>query len=125
MNAQAAAPSVRLGDADRHHYQEQGYLIPDYRLPDALLGSLRGACDRLIAADPGTRPEHLMNPHLVSWPGGRNPFMEVARHGAVLDMVEQLIGPDLILMRGSDRSGRNDFEHGHREWVERLSTLSL
>lgn len=97
MNAQAAAPTVRLGDADRHHYQELGYLIPDYRLPDTLLDSLRGACDRLIAADPGTRPEHLMNPHLVAWPGGRNPFMEVARHGAVLDMVEQLIGPDLIL----------------------------
>lgn len=84
-------------EVDVRRYQEQGYVIPGYRLADARVDELRDACDRLIAADPGTRPEHLMNPHLVPWPGARNPFMAVARDGAVLDMVEQLIGPDLVL----------------------------
>lgn len=93
----SATPTTGLGDADVRAYRERGYVIPEYRLPAPLLDALRDGCDRLIAADPGTRPEHLMNPHLVPWPGGDNPFMEAARHGPILDMVERLIGPDLVL----------------------------
>ncbi len=87
----------RLDDEAVRHYRERGYVVPDYRLPRALTNALRAGCDRLIAADPETRPEHLMNPHLVPWRGAENPFMRVAGEPAILDMVEQLIGPDLIL----------------------------
>ena len=97
MSHAATHSGFRLGEEDIRHYRERGYLIPDYRLPEAHSSALRSACDRLIAADPGTRPEHLMNPHLVPWRDGRNPFMQVAGCAAILDMVEQLIGANLIL----------------------------
>ena len=97
MSHATTQSDLRLGEEDVRHYREQGYLIPHYRLPEAQCTALRTACDRLIAADPETRPEHLMNPHLVPWPEGSNPFMQVAAHAAILDMVEQLVGPHLIL----------------------------
>jgi hypothetical protein len=97
MRQKAKASGSRLDDDEIRHYRERGYVIPAYRLPETLVDELRNACDRLIAADPDTRPEHLMNPHLVRWPGARNPFMQVAGYAAILDMIEQLIGPDLIL----------------------------
>jgi hypothetical protein len=97
MNQESASSGAGLGESGIRHYRERGYLMPAYRLPATLLGDLRDACDRVIAADPDTRPEHVMNPHLMQWPGAGNPFMEAACHSAILDMVEQLIGPDLIL----------------------------
>jgi len=97
MNALAEPAPTRLDEEAIGHYRERGYVIPDYRLPAILLDTLRDACDRIIAADPQTRPEHLMNPHLIQWPGAANPFMEAASHAAILDMVAQLVGPDLIL----------------------------
>ena len=97
MSEHAKPSGARLGEDEIGHYHERGYLVPGYRLPEDLASELRAACDRLIAADPDTRPEHLMNPHLVPWPDARNPFMQVAGHAAILDIVAQLIGPDLIL----------------------------
>lgn len=97
MSQAPTSPGARLGAQAIRHYRERGYLIPAYRLPAALLASLRDGCDRIIAADPDTRPEQVMNPHLMQWSGAGNPFMEVASHAAILDRVEQLIGPDLIL----------------------------
>jgi len=97
MIAVAESAPARLDEEAIRHYRERGYVIPDYRLPVILLDTLRDACARIIAADPQTRPEHLMNPHLIQWPGAANPFMEAASHAAILDMVAQLVGPDLIL----------------------------
>lgn len=97
MNDAVSKSDRGLKEAELRHYHDLGYVIPNYRLPETVTHALRSACDRLIAADPGTRPEHLMNPHLVRWPDGTNPFMEIAAHGEILDRVEQLIGPDLVL----------------------------
>jgi ectoine hydroxylase-related dioxygenase (phytanoyl-CoA dioxygenase family) len=86
-----------LSDDEIAHYEGHGYVIPGYRLPAQVATELRDACDGLIRADADTRPEHLMNPHMLDWPGGSNPFLAVARNDAILHMVAQLIGPDLIL----------------------------
>jgi hypothetical protein len=83
MNEVAEPAPARLDEEAIRHYRERGYVIPDYRLPATLLDTLRDACDRIIAADPRTRPEHLMNPHLIQWPGAANPFMEAARLGGL------------------------------------------
>ena len=91
MNQLAKLSGGRLGEKAIRHYRERGYVIPAYRLPAKLLGELRDACDRVIAANPETRPEYLMNPHLMQWPGADNPFMEAASHAAILDMVEAIV----------------------------------
>ncbi len=80
-------------------YHERGYVIPDFRLPDALLARLRKGLDHLLATYTDVKQEDLANPHMLPPTDGpeTNPFMTAARHPALLDMIEQLVGPDLIL----------------------------
>jgi ectoine hydroxylase-related dioxygenase (phytanoyl-CoA dioxygenase family) len=88
-----------LGGDELQHYQEQGYVIPRYRLPGDLLLRLRGGVDQVLATYTDVAQEDLANPHMIPPTEGAqvNPFMEAARHPAILDMVEQALGPDLIL----------------------------
>lgn len=80
-------------------YHERGYVIPDFRLPDALLGRLRQGMEALLATYTDVKQEDLANPHMLppTQGPGANPFMTAARHPALLDMIGQLIGPDIIL----------------------------
>jgi len=88
-----------LGGDELQHYQEQGYVIPRYRLPGHLLSRLRDGVDQVLATYTDVAQEDLANPHMIPPTEGAqvNPFMEAARHPAILDMVEQALGPDLIL----------------------------
>lgn len=91
----------RLSADDIAHYQTQGFVIPPYRLEPALLKGLQDALNTLIANNPGVRPEKLVSAHIE----GRNDegvhgsqrFLELAMHKPIVDMVEQIIGPDIIL----------------------------
>ena len=83
-----------LTDAQIAHYHEQGYVFPDFRLPEETLEGIRADHDRLLAEYPG-HPEFRDNcSALLSYDFG---FLEYARNDAILDMVEQLIGPDIAL----------------------------
>ena len=90
---------MALTQAEIEHYRERGYVIPDYRLPDDLLQRIRTSLDGLLASYTDVAPEDLANPHMLPPTQGPqpNPFMQAARHEPVLDMLEQLIGPDLVL----------------------------
>jgi ectoine hydroxylase-related dioxygenase (phytanoyl-CoA dioxygenase family) len=88
-----------LTAAEIEHYREHGYVIPKYRLPDALLARLRQSLDRLLATYTDVAQEDIANPHMLPPTEGpdMNPFMAAAREPDVLDMLEQLIGPDIVL----------------------------
>ena len=88
-----------LADDELQHYQDQGYVIPRYRLPRDLLERLRTGVDQVLATYTDVAQEDLANPHMIPPTDGPrvNPFMEAARHPAILDMVEQVLGPDLVL----------------------------
>ena len=88
-----------LADDELQHYQDQGYVIPRYRLPRDLLERLRAGVDQVLATYTDVAQEDLANPHMIPPTDGPrvNPFMEAARHPAILDMVEQVLGPDLVL----------------------------
>jgi hypothetical protein len=79
-------------------YQQHGYIVPRYRLPDELLASMRVSLDRLIEENPERRPEHLV----LRWGGGEqaltthSEFLDYVRHPDLLDIVEQLLGPDIV-----------------------------
>jgi len=77
-------------------YHEHGYVVPRFRVPEATLRTLRSAVDRILEERPSVRPEDLVNPHMFEWPG-RNPFLDLAHDPEILDMVEQVAGPDLLL----------------------------
>ena len=97
---------ARLSDREVQQYAECGYLIPSsYRLPQARVEQLRESLDRLIRENPGVRPEKLVSAHVVGPGGSANPegvrgsrdFLDLAMTPDILDLVEQLIGPDIIL----------------------------
>jgi len=93
--------SKRLSPAEMERYREGGLVIPDYRIPDSLLARMRAAVDDLIERHPHIAPEQLSGPH-NPWGQsaqilGTEEFLEFCRHDEFLDMVEDLIGPDIIL----------------------------
>jgi ectoine hydroxylase-related dioxygenase (phytanoyl-CoA dioxygenase family) len=90
---------MALTQAEIDHYRERGYVIPKYRLPEDLLQRTRQSLDALLATYTDVAPEDLANPHMLPPTEGpcMNPFMQAARHAPVLDMLEQLIGPDIVL----------------------------
>lgn len=96
---------ARLSDAEVRQYHDQGYLVPSLRLPAAQVDGLREALDRLIRDNPGVRPEKLVSAHLAGRGDrandegvrGQTAFLELAQDPQILDAVERLIGPDIIL----------------------------
>jgi hypothetical protein len=84
-----------------HQYREQGYLIPTYRLEPDHLQLLQQTLDQLLQDNPGVRPEKLVSAHIEGMNDegvkGSQRFLELAMHPPIVDMVSQLIGPDVIL----------------------------
>ncbi len=80
-----------LSTAQIADYQEKGYVIPDYRLPAATLAAIGRDHDRLLASYPQFRDNC---PALLSYDLA---FLNFARDANILDMAEQLIGPDIAL----------------------------
>lgn len=99
------ASVTSLSPDEIRQYHEEGWLVPRLRLSPARLAGLRRALDELIARNPGVRPEKLVSAHVVMPDGrpnaegvhGHPAFLELAREPAILDAVEALIGPDILL----------------------------
>ena len=97
----SSARTARLTAAETDAYRRDGQVTPAWRLPPALVERMRRSLERLVAARAEIRPDFIALPH-VPWdsPGGRaiaREFFEYATQPAFLDIVEQLIGPDIIL----------------------------
>ncbi|MBL8377457.1 MAG: phytanoyl-CoA dioxygenase family protein [Burkholderiales bacterium] len=100
-----------LSPEEAAHYQREGYVIPRFRLPAERMQALVAALDKLIADNPGVRPEKLVSAHVERKPGqglnrdgkndegvqGSKVFLDLAMDPDILDLVEAAIGPDIIL----------------------------
>jgi hypothetical protein len=90
-----------LTQRELEHYRERGYVVPQFRLSEGRLRSLHEALASVMAANPGVRPERLVNVHKP----GRNPqgligdarFLELGRDPELLDIIGNIVGPDIIL----------------------------
>ena len=87
-------------------YREQGFLVPPLRLDAARMAPLQEALETLLRMNPGVRPEKLVSAHVQAAPGaqangdgvrGMHEFLDLARSPDILDIVEQIIGPNIIL----------------------------
>jgi hypothetical protein len=90
-----------MSDAEVARFHEEGLVVPDYRIPQALLDRMRAEVDILIERNPGVRPEQLSGAH-NPWGQsarlmGTQTFLDFCQFPEILDMVEQLIGPDIVL----------------------------
>jgi ectoine hydroxylase-related dioxygenase (phytanoyl-CoA dioxygenase family) len=82
-----------LSPAQLLQYQEEGYAVGDRILNDAELAHLRDEIDALIASLPANkRPENMASVH-YDHPYFRDLFLS----DKLLDVAEQLLGPDLAL----------------------------
>ena len=80
-----------LNDAQIAEYHDKGYVVPDFRLPEDQLEEIRGRHTALLKRHPEFRDNASV---LLSYDLS---FLNYAREPAILDMVEQLIGPDICL----------------------------
>src|ERR1700761_745588 len=72
-------------------YREEGLVIPDYRIPDDTLALMRADLLPYLPEDPDKAPDFV--PDLMASGFG----LKFGRIGAILDMLEQIIGPDIAL----------------------------
>lgn len=80
-----------LTEAQIATYHEKGYVVPDYRLPEEALVAIRAAHGRLLERHPEFRDNAS---RLLSYDLS---FLNWARDPAILDMVGQILGPDICL----------------------------
>ena len=84
-----------LTESQLQQYYEDGYVVPDYRLPDDTLIAIRADHDRLIARHPEFRD---YCPTVLAY---ELSFLNHARIPEILDMVEQVLGSDFALWNSS------------------------
>jgi len=87
--------SYLLNDAQIDHYQRTGYVIPDFRLSEDNLMQIKATHARLVEQYPQFTDYCGSLLAFDPW------FLGVARTPEILDMVEQLIGPDFALWNSS------------------------
>ena len=72
-------------------YHEDGYVIPDFRLPEQTLQDMRDAHTRMVERHPEFRDYCS---HVLAFDVG---FLEYARTPEIVEMVAQVIGEDIAL----------------------------
>ena len=86
---------------DLDAYRRDGLIVAPVPLPGALLDRMRASLERLLTNSADIAPESLICPHIAN--GARHPaseaaaWFEYATQPFILDLVEQAIGPDIIL----------------------------
>ncbi|MGI9334703.1 MAG: phytanoyl-CoA dioxygenase family protein, partial [Gammaproteobacteria bacterium] len=92
---------TRLSPAQLDSYRQDGYIVPHYRLAAEKVERLREALQRVVDANPTIRPEQLVSVHIhglnAEGVHGDRAFLALCQDETILDMVTQLIGPDIIL----------------------------
>jgi hypothetical protein len=94
---------MALSPDELRTYHDEGLVIPRFSLSSDLLAGLREDCERVIVDNPDIRPESLANVHFEKSskrPEGVHGGDRIRSYGAlpeILDMVEQIVGPDIIL----------------------------
>ncbi len=92
-----------LSEAEIRHYHDFGYVIPDYRLPQAIVEDIRAELELLLLNNPHLTADSLFVPHApqnnLQGMKASNPqkWLQFARHNDILAMVTDLIGDDIIL----------------------------
>ena len=96
----------RLLSDEVNRYQRDGFVVPQWRLPDTRVATMREALEELLRRNPGVRPEKLVSAHVERAGQGADngegvrgvaDFLNLARDPDIVDLVASLIGDDVIL----------------------------
>jgi hypothetical protein len=91
-----------LNEQEITSYQQNGCIVPRaFHLAPDETNALRADLEKVLEQNPDISSDRLINPHLDGKPPyggiGVAGFDRLARDTRILDMVEQVIGSDLIL----------------------------
>ena len=90
-----------LLEAEVTHYQREGWVVPQWRLPAPRVTAMAAALDELLRLNPGVRPEKLVSAHVEGDNGegvrGVSQFLDLARDPEIVELVSGVIGEDVIL----------------------------
>ncbi len=100
-------------------YRAEGWVVPQWRLPDDQVVAMQAALNELLRRNPGVRPEKLVSAHIdrtsAAGGGGRPDsgpdsgpdngegvrgvaaFLDLARDPTIVELVSGVIGDDVIL----------------------------
>ncbi len=84
-----------LNEQQIEKYFEDGYVIPDFQLPEKTIEAIQNQHNALLIKHPEFRD---YCPAVLQYDDG---FVNFCRNEEILDMVEQLIGPDIALWNSS------------------------
>ncbi|MYA42515.1 MAG: phytanoyl-CoA dioxygenase family protein [Gemmatimonadetes bacterium] len=94
---------VPLSREDVNNYHEEGFLIPDLALPNDVLAKIQNSYSEIGKVDNIVDHDHVLAPHVGNHAGNGVPphlardWLEYAHYPLILDVLEQLIGPDILL----------------------------
>jgi ectoine hydroxylase-related dioxygenase (phytanoyl-CoA dioxygenase family) len=92
---------ARLSPDEIAHYQREGWVIPEFRLPPRRVAQMHDALNELIHCNPGVRPEKLVSAHIEGDNGegvrGNRQFLDLAMDPEIVELVSSVIGEDVIL----------------------------
>jgi Phytanoyl-CoA dioxygenase (PhyH) len=86
-------------------YQQQGWVIPEFRLPATQVQTMVDALNELIRRNPDVRPEKLVSAHVERAGNQDNgegvrgvaDFLALAKNPDIVELVSDVIGNDVIL----------------------------
>lgn len=96
---------AHLSPSEVTHYQQQGWVIPTFRLPRQQVSAMVEALNELLRRNPSVRPEKLVSAHVERSGGADNgegvrgvaDFLSLAKNPDIVDLVSDVIGNDVIL----------------------------
>ena len=92
---------AQLLASEAQHYKREGYVVPGFSLAPEKVAHMRSVLDKLIADNPGVRPEKLVSAHVDGDNGegvrGSAEFLKLAQDKDIVDLVANAIGEDIIL----------------------------
>jgi ectoine hydroxylase-related dioxygenase (phytanoyl-CoA dioxygenase family) len=101
------SPTASALNTNPARYAKEGYAFFTDVVPAHEITGVRAALDQMIAALPqkqrvmkeGVEKEVDGRPEYMTEPHAKNPFwLELCRHPRILDCVESVLGPDLVLI---------------------------
>lgn len=102
MDMQTGAAEARLNEAEIAQYNEKGWIVPKWEIPQDTIAKMREEYDRLLAANPDLGPDLIMAPHQenggsMNLKGGSRSWLDFATQPALMEIARQLMGEDIIL----------------------------
>ncbi len=101
MSELAIGEDWKLSKTQIAAYRRDGLLVPPYRVPSDILLRMRESVDKLLRDNAEIAPESLVCPHISYGPthdaAAAAQWFAYASNPRILDLVEQLIGLDIIL----------------------------